>query len=159
LEISEESDSNELLTHGNIRFLLLVLAFATPYLVTFIPRPGFIDFVLYAPLWSFGPRNYPIFRFTPLEAMIVELLFGLIRLAFIQQVLLYKKNLTDSGKLVIVGIFCELPGPILSNVVGLFVGLYFPSFPFPLFLIVGLLLAKYTTKDPLTWIEKKSSAL
>jgi len=85
----------------------------------------------------------------------MELPFGLIRLAFIQQVLLYKKNLTDSGKLVIVGIFCELPGPILSNVVGL----YFPSFPFPLFLIVGLLLAKYTTKDPLTWIEKKSSAL
>jgi len=155
LEISEESDSNELLTHGNIRFLLLVLAFATPYLVTFIPRPGFIDFVLYAPLWSFGPRNYPIFRFTPLEAMIVELLFGLIRLAFIQQVLLYKKNLTDSGKLVIVGIFCELPGPILYYVLGVS-GL---GLPFPLFLVVGLLLAKYTTKDSLTWIEKESSAL
>ncbi|MHA1850206.1 MAG: hypothetical protein ACTSW8_02980, partial [Candidatus Thorarchaeota archaeon] len=77
--------------------------------------------------------NYPIFRFTPLEVMIVELLFGLIRLAFIQQVLLYKKNLTDSGKLVIVGIFCELPGLILSYVGGY----YIRSLPFPLFLIVG----------------------
>jgi len=85
----------------------------------------------------------------------VELPFGLIRLAFIQQVLLYKKNLTDSGKLVIVGIFCELPGPILYYVLGVS-GL---GLPFPLFLVVGLLLAKYTTKDSLTWIEKESSAL
>jgi len=99
--------------------------------------------------------NYPIFRFTPLEVMIVELLFGLIRLAFIQQVLLYKKNLTDSGKLVIVGIFCELPGLILSYVGGY----YIRSLPFPLFLIVGLLLAKYTPKDPISWLEKESSAL
>ena len=52
-----------------------------------------------------------------------------------------------------VGIFCELPGPILSNVIGLSI----PNFPFPLFLIVGLLLAKYTPKDPLSWLEKESS--
>jgi len=151
LEISEEVDSNELLTHGNIRLLLLVLAFATPYVISFIP--GFVNFVLFAPLWSFGTM-YQTFRFTPLEVMIVELPFGLIRLLFIQQVLLYKKNLTDSGKLVIVGIFCELPGPILGNVVGL----YILNLPFPLFLIIGLLLAKYTTKDPLSWIEKEPSA-
>jgi len=135
--------------------LLLVLAFATPYLITFRYQPGSVNIVFYAPLWSFGTMNYPIFRFTPLEVMIVELPFGLIRLAFIQQVLLYKKNLTDSGKLVIVGIFCELPGPILYYVLGVS-GL---GLPFPLFLVVGLLLAKYTTKDSLTWIEKESSAL
>jgi hypothetical protein len=97
--------------------------------------------------------SYPIFRFTSLEAMIVELPFGLIRLAFIQQVLLYKKNLTDSGKLVLVGIFCELPGPILYIVLGVS-GL---GLPFLLFLIVGLLLARFTTKEPLSWIEKESS--
>ena len=153
MEISEEVDSNGLLTRDNIRLLLLVLAFATPYLISFISQPESVNIVLYAPLWQFGTMNYQIFRFTPLEVMIVELPFGLIRLAFIQQVLLYKKNLTDSGKLVIVGIFCELPGPILGNVVGL----YILNLPFPLFLIVGLLLAKYTTKDPLSWLEKESS--
>ena len=83
----------------------------------------------------------------------MDLPFGLVRLAFIQQVLLYKKNLTDSGKLVIVGIFCELPGPTLYYVLGVS-GL---GLPFPLFLIIGLLFAKYTTKEPLSWIEKESS--
>ena len=154
MEISEEVDSNGLLTRDNIRLLLLVLAFATPYLISFISQPESVNIVLYAPLWQFGTMNYQIFRFTPLEVMIVELPFGLIRLAFIQQVLLFKKNLTDSGKLVIVGIFCELPGLIIIYISGV----PFPSLPFPLFLIVGLLLAKYTTKDPISWLEKESSA-
>jgi hypothetical protein len=153
MEISEEMGSNECLSENDIKFLLLFLAFFTPYLLCFIPGPGYTNIVLYAPLWAFGTRNYPIFRFTSLEAMIVELPFGLIRLAFIQQVLLYKKNLTDSGKLVLVGIFCELPGPILYFVLGVS-GL---GSPFPLFFIVGLLLARFTTKEPLSWIEKGSS--
>jgi len=155
LEISEESDSNELLSRNNIRLLLLVLAFTTPYLIAFIRGSESVNIVLYAPLWQFGTMNYPIFRFTPLEVMIVELPFGLIRLAFIQQVLLYKKNLTDSRKLVIVGILCELPCLILSYVFGVS-GLSL-HLPFPLFLIVGLLLAKYTTKEPLSWLEKEPS--
>ena len=154
MEISEKIDSNELLTRDNIKFLLFLLAFTTPYLITFIRGPGFVNIILSAPVWSFGTMSYPIFRFIPLEIIILELPFGLIRLAFIQQVLLFKKNLTDSGKLVIVGIFCELPGLILSYIFGV----YIPSLPFPLFLIVGLLLAKYTTKDPISWIEKESSA-
>lgn len=105
-------------------------------------------------MWTFGTMNYPIFRFLPLDVVIVGLLFGLIRLAFIQQVLLYKKNLTNSGRLVMIGIICEIPGSILTNISGI----YTLSLPFPLFLIVGLLLAKYTTKEPLSWIEKDSSA-
>ena len=149
MEISEEIGSKEFLTEGSIKFLLLVLAFVTPYVISFISVPGVIDIRVTAPLWVFSIMNYPIFKFWPLEMIIMELPFGLIRLAFIRQVLLYKKNLTDSGKLVIVGIFCELPGPILYYIVG---G-YGWSLPFPLFLIVGLLLAKYTTKDSLSWHE------
>ena len=153
MEISEEIDSNEFLTRDNIRFLLLPLAFATPFLITFVRGPGFVNIILSAPVWVFG-TDYPIFRFNTLDMMIMGLPFGLIRLAFIQQVLLFKKNLTDSGKLVIVGIFCELPGLIIIYISGV----PFPSLPFPLFLIVGLLLAKYTTKDPISWLEKESSA-
>ena len=154
LGISEETGSNERLTENEIKFWLLLLAFTTPYLITFLYGTRSVNIVLSAPVWSYGTLNYHPFRFIPLEMLIVELPFGLIRLVFIQQVLLYKRNLTDSGKLVTVGIFCELPGLILSYLFGILV----PSFPFPLFLIVGLTFAKYTTKEPLSWIEKESSA-
>ena len=154
MEISEEIDSNELLTRDNIKSLLLLLAFTTPFLITFVRGLGFVNIILSAPVWTFGTMDYPIFRFNTWEMIIMELPFGLFSLAFIHQVLLFKKNLTDSGKLVIVGIFCELPGLILSYMAGV----PFPSLPFPLFLIIGLLLAKYTTKDPISWIEKKSNA-
>ena len=118
-----------------------------------MPVPGVLHIRLDTPLWMFDTRQEPTFRFWSFWSLIMDLPFGLVRLAFIQQVLLYKKNLTDSGKLVIVGIFCELPGPTLYYVLGVS-GL---GLPFPLFLIIGLLFAKYTTKEPLSWIEKESS--
>lgn len=154
MEISKEVDSNELLSRDNIRLLLLVLAFITPYVICFIPVLGVYYIRLEAPLWMSYTKSDNIFEFWSLSTLIMALPFGLIRLAFIQQVLLYKKNLTDSGKLVIVGICCELPYSILCYVLGVSdLGL-----PFPLFLVVGLIFAKYTTKEPLSWIEKESNA-
>ncbi len=122
-------------------------------MIYFRPAQGVYSFLLEGPLWRFDTTGYPIFEFWSLFSLIMAPPFGLIRLAFIQQVILYKKNLTDSGRLVMVGIVCELPDSILFYVFGAS-GL---CLPFPLFLIVGLLFAKYTKKEPLSWIEKEAS--
>jgi len=155
LGVSEQVDSNvnDRFTSETIKFVLVLLAFITPYVLSIGIGPEIIDIRSYAPLWRFGSMSYPIFWIWPLDNLITELPFGLVRLAFIRQVLLYKKRLTTPTRLVLIGVLCELPGPILYSV---FLGgpLYFP---FPLFPLIGLLLARYSSKETLSWIEVEES--
>mgnify|MGYP001189029525 CR=1 FL=1 len=144
-----DSEAKNRLTSETIRFALIVLAFITPYALWIGLGPSY-SIRLIAPLWSFSSMGYPIFVIWSLDNLITELLFGLIRLAFIRQVLLYKKQLTTPTTLVLTGILCELPGPVLPYV-ALLRGWVF--FPFPLFLLVGLLPARYCSKEPLSWPE------
>jgi hypothetical protein len=143
-----ESDAKDRFTSETIRFLLLALAFITPYMLSLALGPV-TSILLTAPLWRYGTTEYPVFRIWPMEYLIITLPFGLVRLAFIRQVLLYKKQLTTFTTLVLAGILCELPGPVF----GVAFGRGWIHFPFPLFLIVGLLLARYSSKEPLSWIE------
>lgn len=143
-----DSDAEDRFTSETIRFVLLVLAFITPYVLSIGLGPAH-SIQLNAPLWRFDPMAYPIFMIWPLDYLITELPFGLVRLAFIHQVLRYKRRLTTPTSLILMGVLCELPGPFLYSV---FLGGWM-SLPFPFFLFVGLLLARYCSKEPLSWIE------
>ena len=147
-----DSNTNDRFPSETIKFWLLVLAFFTPYVLAIGPT-AVAGIRLFAPLWRFGTTEYPIFRFWPLEYLITELPFGLIRLVFIRYVLLFKERLTTATKLILIGILCELPGPVLS----ILAWRDWIFFPVPLFLVVGLLMARYSTKDPISWIEAKET--
>jgi len=147
-----DSNAKDRFTSETIKFVLIVLAFITPYMLSLALGPV-TSIVLTAPLWRFGTTEYPVFRIWPLEYLIITLPFGLVRLALIRQVLRYKKQLTTATTLVLVGILCELPGPVF----GIAVERSWVFLPFPLFLLVGLLLARYSTKEPLSWIEVEES--
>ena len=137
-----DAHADDRFSSDTIKFWLLVLAFFTPYVLAIGPT-AVAGIRLFAPL----------FRFWPLEYLITELPFGLIRLVFIRYVLLFKERLTTATKLILIGILCELPGPVLS----ILAWRDWIFFPVPLFLGVGLLMARYSTKDPISWIEAEET--
>jgi hypothetical protein len=154
LGVSEQVDSNvnDRFTSETIKFVLVLLAFITPFVLEV--GPGAVASIrLEAPIWQFGTTSYPIFRIIPPDMLIAVLPFGLIRLVFIRWVLLYKKHLTTATTLILIGILCELPFPVLCII---FAGNWV-ILPFPLFLVVGLLLARYSTKEPMSWLEVEES--
>ena len=147
-----DAHADDRFSSDTIKFWLLVLAFFTPYVLAIGPT-AVAGIRLFAPLWRFYTTSYPVFRFWPLEYLITELPFGLIRLVFIRYVLLFKERLTTATKLILIGILCELPGPVL----GILAWRDWIFFPVPLFLGVGLLMARYSTKDPISWIEAEET--
>jgi len=147
-----DSNVNDRFTSETIKFVLVLLAFITPFVLEV--GPGAVAGIrLEAPIWQFGTTSYPIFRIIPPDMLIAVLPFGLIRLVFIRWVLLYKKQLTTATTLILIGILCELPFPVLCII---FAGKWV-ILPFPLFLVVGLLLARYSTKEPMSWLEVEES--
>ncbi len=152
--VSEQVDSNvnDRFTSETIKFVLVLLAFITPFVLE-VGQGVVSDIRLYAPIWRFGTMSYPVFRIYPLDMLIAVLPFALIRLVFIRWVLLYKKQLTTATTLVLIGILCDLPYPVLDIIFAE----NWIILPFPLFIIVGLLLARYSTKEPLSWLEVHES--
>jgi hypothetical protein len=148
LKNAVNSDGYDRFSTETIKFWLLVLAFITPFVLEVGPLATF-GIRIEAPIWQFGTRSYPIFRIIPPDMLIAVLPFILIRLLFIRYVLLYKERLTTVTTLILTGILCELPYPTLAII---FAGNWV-IIPFPLFLIVGLLMARYSTKDPISWLE------
>ena len=151
LGVSEQvdSDAKDRFASETIKFVLVLLTFITPFVLE-VGRGVLSDIRLYAPIWRFGTMSYPVFRIYPLDMLIAVLPFGLIRLVFVRWVLLYKRQLTTATTLVLIGILCELPYPVLDAI---FMAGWI-ILPFPLFLVVGLLLARYSTKKPLSWLEE-----
>ena len=147
-----DSNTNDRFSSETIKSVLGLLAFISPFILEVGPLAVF-GIRLDAPTWQFGTQSYPIFRIIPPDQLVVSLLFILLRLLFIHYVLLFKKRLTTATKLVLIGLLSELPYPIPAII---FAGNWV-VIPFPLFLLVGLLMARYSTKDPISWIEAEET--
>jgi hypothetical protein len=146
-------DQKDRFTSGTIKFVLLVLAYTTPYILAI--RYVLVNrIVIFAYLWMYDASGYPVFQIYQWDNLIFELPLSLFRLVFIRAVLRYKKQLTTATRLVLTGILCELPVVVWTSY--LLYG-HILVLPFPLFLVVGLLLARYCTKEPRSWVEAERS--
>ncbi len=154
LKVNEQVDpnANDRFSSETIKSVLGLLAFITPFVLVVGPLATF-GIRIEAPTWQFGTQSYPIFRIIPPDQLIVSLPFILLRLLFIRYILLFKKRLTTVTKLVLIAFLSELPYPILGII---FAGNWV-VIPFPLFLVVGLLMARYSTKDPISWLETEET--
>ncbi|MFX0108184.1 MAG: hypothetical protein ACFE7R_07865 [Candidatus Hodarchaeota archaeon] len=139
----------------DMRLILCLMAFTTPYLLEVSYLLDSILVRFYAPLWTYSSLDFPAFRILSLDYLIFEFPFGLVKLLFVQQVYLFMIHQTSFRRMLLYGIATEIPGTVFAY---LFSGGYIvtPYFiPVPIMLALGLFIATRTPKRPLDWLDKK----
>jgi hypothetical protein len=138
----------------DVRLILSVIAFITPYLLEVSNILNIVSVRLYAPLWQYGSIDNPVFQVHPLDYLVVELPFGIVKLLFIQQVYLYMKHQTTFRKVLVYGIATEIPGTVLAYVVSVAYSMIPFYSPVPILLALGLFFAVTTPRKSPSWLEE-----